>query len=365
MKWRTGKLPLYILIIVGIIAAIFAYLGLNTRVKYYARHYAEKLEAANLTRQLLEEVKEERLARGLLIDDINDPNRTGLVGVQYSPITTEPGDLAAKLTTTNPNIAAMVIELLDRAGVGRDDVVAVSFSGSFPALNIAVLAALEVIDARPVIITSVGASTWGANEPNWTYLDMEHYLHRKQMIHNRSTGASIGGIDDIGRGLSPEGRAMLTAAIERTRVIPLLGADLDEAIAARLPVYFADSTEPVRAFINVGGGAAALAGTDLPSGLVDRRVHAQARGLVGEFLRRGVNVVNLTDINHLARRHGLPIRPVPIPPIGEGPLYYETRYSVALALALSIALLVIMLVVLRVDVDHYLRGGRPKGVDHD
>ena len=74
------------------------------------------------------------------------------------------GALPAKLTSINPNWAAVVVDWLGgpawrRGRGGRRDV------GLLPALNIGDPAALEVLKAQPVIISSAGASQWGANIP--------------------------------------------------------------------------------------------------------------------------------------------------------------------------------------------------------
>ena len=131
---------------------------------------------------------------GIPVDRRLDTNDTGLIGVEYTDITTTLGSLAAKRTSTNPAFAAVVVDMLDRAGVRRGDAVAVSFSGSFPALNIAVLSAARALDLRPVIISSVGSSTYGANQPEMTWLDMERVLAEAGLFPYRSIAASLGGI---------------------------------------------------------------------------------------------------------------------------------------------------------------------------
>ena len=46
------------------------------------------------------------------------------------------------------------------------------FSGSFPTLNLAVLAAGEAMNVKVIYIASMGASTFGANQPQFTFPDM-------------------------------------------------------------------------------------------------------------------------------------------------------------------------------------------------
>lgn len=355
MKLRTEKLPYYLLIIISIISIIFIYIEMSAKIKVYAPCYTDKKEATILAQMLFEKIKEERLSKNLLIDPINDPNATGLIGIQYSLITTERGDLDAKLTTTNPNFAALIVELLKGIGLKEGDVIAISFSSSFPALNIEVLAVTEILKLKPIIITSVSSSMWGANVPDFTYLDMERYLYDLRLISNRSSCASIGGVDDVGRGMGPEGRFLTMKIIERNGVRLIEAKSLEEAIVKRMKIYSEMANgRSIKAFINVGGGAAALGGIEVPSGIVDKEF-MKNKGLIGEFLRTQIPVINLTDINHLAQIHDLPIAPIPLPRIGKGKLFYEIRYSTLLASIFAGILLVILFVVLRFDVDYYIK----------
>jgi hypothetical protein len=50
---------------------------------------------------------------------LNDPNRSGLIGEKYSLITTDRGDLTAKLTTLNPNISAIIVEFFKKANLKK------------------------------------------------------------------------------------------------------------------------------------------------------------------------------------------------------------------------------------------------------
>jgi poly-gamma-glutamate system protein len=113
------------------------------------------------------------LRKSVFVDVVNDPNETALIGQDITPITTDRGYIEAKLTSTNPNFAAVVVDMLKESELEKNDVVAVAFTGSFPGLNIAVHSALQTLKLKPIIITSVGASNWGANDPYYTWLDME------------------------------------------------------------------------------------------------------------------------------------------------------------------------------------------------
>ena len=181
-----------------------------------AQGYELKIQAAELMERAMNVLKENRMGKsGIFIDSENDPNETALVGSQFSLITTDEGNLDSKLTTLNPNSAALIVDMLLDAGVDSGDKVAVAFTGSMPGANLATLAAIEVMELNPVIITSVGASQWGATNPYFTWLDMEKILYDEAVFYNRTVAASIGGKGDTGKGLSIRGRELLWEAIYR------------------------------------------------------------------------------------------------------------------------------------------------------
>ena len=54
----------------------------------------------------LASIKALRLEKGLPIDPALDPNHTGIVGDEFTPLTTSLGDVEAKRTAANPAFAA-------------------------------------------------------------------------------------------------------------------------------------------------------------------------------------------------------------------------------------------------------------------
>jgi poly-gamma-glutamate system protein len=353
MKVRNGKISILSLIIVTIITILLMTWELNSKTRVEAKYYNEKISAAQTTQQAFDVIKRAAYDIGLPIDRINDPNETGLIGLQYSPITTERGNLDAKLTSTNPNIAALIVELLKKAGTKKGDAIAVSLTGSYPALNIAILSAVATLELEPILITSVGSSMWGANYPEFTYLDMETALAESGNLEFKTTVASMGGEDDIGRGLSPAGREVIEQAALRNNVELLDAANLDDVIQQKMDRF--TGSRAVRAYINAGESTTALAGTDVGSGLIGPRTIRSGQGLVAQFSKMGVPVINLVDLNQLAQEYHLPLAPIPLPDAGEGRLYYEYRYSVTIAIIALVILIVILFVVLRYDIDHYLK----------
>ncbi|MBI5474148.1 MAG: poly-gamma-glutamate system protein [Ignavibacteriae bacterium] len=305
----------------------------NERQKYYD----EKLVAATLARDAAKQIKEYRLKNGVFIDAVNDPNETALIGQDITPITTDRGYIDAKLASTNPNFAAVVVEMLQRAGVKENDHVAVAMTGSFPGLNISVLSALEALHVKPIIITSVGASNFGATDPELTWLDMERVLNEAKVFRMRSVAASIGGGSDVGRGLSPEGRGMILSAIKRNNVELINEGRIEASVQKRMKVYGAHSSgAPIKAFVNVGGSIASLGslvtGEVIPNGLVMElpAKNYPMRGVIVEMAKRGIPIIHLYDIRKLWVEFGLPLNPMPMPELGSGGIFIREKYNITL-----------------------------------
>ena len=172
--------------------------------------YEHKVIAAQLMKKAMIVLKETRMEHGIFIDIENDPNETGLVGSPFSLITTDEGDLDAKLTTLDPNFSAAIVDLMYQIDLQENDTVAILMTGSMPGANMAVLTSCKALGVHPLSITSIGASQWGANQVDFTWLDMESILFENELIPARSIAASIGGRNDMGRLLSPAGRKLIT-----------------------------------------------------------------------------------------------------------------------------------------------------------
>jgi poly-gamma-glutamate system protein len=317
---------------------------------------AEMVRAAELMSRATAAVRACREAAWVPLDPAVDVNRTGLLGLATSPITTSLGSLEAKRTSTNPNFAALAVFLLHEAGVRRGDAVAVGASGSFPALLVATLCAAKVAGVRPQVISSLGASEWGANDPRFDLLSIEMCLARSGLLSFETLAYSLGGDGDTGRDMSPEGRARL-AAEARSSGAPFIDEpDLAKNVAGRLDLYKrAAGAAGVKAFVNIGGGFANL-GTDseilkVSPGLAEfsRFPPAERRGVIFAMAERGVPVIHLLYVKGLCDRYGLPWDPRPLPAPGQGRLYEAKSVSPRLFVIIAAAYLAGVLVVLAWD----------------
>jgi poly-gamma-glutamate system protein len=342
MYWRPAGASRRALLALAVLA-VGALLTAEFFPRDGARDEALKFEAAQRAQEAFDVIRRERLRRGPPLDPDADPAGTGLIGVQESPVTSSPGSLAAKQTSANPNFAAVVVECLLTLQVREGDVVAAGFSGSFPALNIAVLSAARTLNVELIAITSAAASNWGANVPELLWLDMERALAREGLFNQVSLAASLGGLEDAAGGLSPAGRLLLVRGIERNEMPQVPEHTFTEAIAHRMELYDrAARGRPIAAYVNVGGGAVSVgrqrgkvtyrAGINRPAG------KAPVDSVIGRFLDRGVPVVHLVRVERLADEYGLPRAPREAQRPGEGGLFRKKRPNETLVAGLLVGL---------------------------
>ena len=187
------------LVLLSLLSMICFIISVNIRTIDVSGSYDAKVNAARLMKNAMEALKDTRMESSVFIDIENDPNETGLVGSPFSLITTDEGDLDSKLTTLDPNFSAAIVDLMVQLNLVAKDTVAILMTGSMPGANIAVLTACKALGLHPISITSVGASQWGANQVDFTWLDMESILFKNDLIPSKSFAASIGGRNDMGR----------------------------------------------------------------------------------------------------------------------------------------------------------------------
>jgi poly-gamma-glutamate system protein len=278
------------------------------------------LVASQLMLEGMREVAAHRARVGPAMDPSVDLNDTGLIGSQFSRITTTVGTLEAKRTSTNPNIAGLLVRLLSEVGVREGDMIAVGASGSFPALILAVLCAAQAIGGEVAMITSLGSSQWGANLEGLTWLDIEDVLRGSGTLTARSSAATVGGDLDTGHDLTVEARTWLENRIAMSSTQLISDPSLPSNVATRMAIYHAVAGgRRLAAFVNIGGAWANL-GTDASAlGLVPGMTQVgsfpppQRQGVIHAMALEGIPVIHLLDLRRLAERFDLPWDPSPLP----------------------------------------------------
>ncbi len=322
-------------------------------------HYQLKLDAALISKRAFEVIKKERLERGLNISSKFDPAETGLIGKKETVITSDHGVLRSKQISTNPNLAALIVQWFKDIKLKEGDTVAIGMTGSFPALDTSTLAACYVMKLNPIIIVSAAASQWGANLPEYSWLDMFHSIKKQNILPYRVIAASLGGAKDKGAGFEKTGVESLKLTIKRYD-IPLIDTDtVSESIDKRLSLYDeAAGSSPIKAYINIGGGVASIGkhfaknnlskeqkavilsshlktgvNTQLPVTL------ANSNSVAVRFLKQGIPVINIKDVSRIAKDYDL--KPWHrYMGIGVGDLFFHQKYNIFYAFISLIIIIV-------------------------
>lgn len=261
-----------------------------------------------------------------------DTRGTGMIGQEYNGITTTLGAIEAKRTTADPNMAAMVVRMLWDAGLREKDKVGAGFSGSFPSLNLAVICACEAMGIELTYISSVGASTYGANDEKLTFPIMAHRLYEDGYIAVDSSLVTMGGDYDIGYGMDEEMAAAVKKQLSAAGLVLLEEKDFSKNLAARKALY---EKNGIDCFVAVGGNTTSLGLGEssatvgqglLESGLSMARVDEKS-GLVQWYQAQGLPVINLLNIKQIVAEYGLPFDPAQTLPAGESAVFYTNSYQ--------------------------------------
>jgi poly-gamma-glutamate system protein len=329
------------------ILACFSLIGLFLLEKFPSKieepFFNLKIEASQTAKSAMLILKSYAKKENIISDPRFDPQESGLIGLYQSSVTSNAGVLSAKQTSINPNYSAIVIHYLKDLDLKEGDTVAVGLTGSFPALNISVYSALKIMKLNPIIVSSASASQWGANRPDFLWMDMENILFLSSIFPFKSGAASLGGVEDKAIGISQEGIEKLKESFKRNEVILLKSDTFESGIDQRMQ-YFREKAgkNKIKAYINVGGGTLSVGTkvgkklfrkgtiTEIPEG-VD-----QIDSVILRFLKAKIPVVNLVGTEVLAKKYGFPLRPSTLPEVGEGKIFYQKAYNQSGAILLLV-----------------------------
>tara|TARA_B100001093_G_scaffold520252_1_gene613957 strand:+ start:4758 stop:5822 length:1065 start_codon:yes stop_codon:yes gene_type:complete len=330
-------------------------------------YYHLKIDSAHTARDAFKAAKALREQKNIPINEKNDPQKSGLIGDRFTDITSDSGDLITKQTTVNPNIVAIFINWLEQLNLKAGDTVAVGATGSFPALDISMLAAIKAMKLNPLIIYSGAASQFGANIPKFTILDIQHDLHTRKILNYTPIAASIGGGEDRGTNITEKGRTILQKTIEDYGYPLIEPTGTTDSINQRITLYNeASQDQPIKAYINIGGGMASIGlkqlnektiketarPPSLPTGVLTSMpiIYANTDSVAVRFLKKGIPVVNVHNIGKKLRdQYKLPVN-AQYSPIGWGPLFFHETYNkflTAVILGIIIIVIVTMAIVSR------------------
>jgi len=281
------------------------------------QHLWERVRAAQLHLTLW------RQQQGTATPAEHDPWGCGLIGVEWSGITTTLGDLEAKRTACNPAWAIQFGRWFNELGLEVGDHVAIYSSASFPGLLLNAIAAAEAKQLEPLLIVSLGASTWGANHPEAPWPVLAEELRRGGFIARKADFYTLGAGAEMGHGLAPENIVLLRKAADHAGIGVLRANDLKAMIKVKTELLTAHQS---RLFINIGGAQANLGDDDeilrLSRGLVrPNEADRAGNGVIAHALQHGIPVVHMLNIRSISAMTGIPYdtEPRPVAPVRANP----------------------------------------------
>ncbi len=244
------------------------------------------------------------------IDPISDPDLTGLIGPEWTEMTSTLGHLDAKRTSIQSDFAALIVKLLNKAGVQRDDTIGLLCSGSFPGLMLASLSAAKALDLEYKIILSLGSSSFGANRPELTILDIYQILLENSLTGGKPAGVSLGGEQDTGLGWEEDIIRFLSLKISKSEYNFIRAENLQESIKVKAEILGLEQ-QAITTLINTGGAMANI-GTSpsilrIKPGLVSgmKIPPDDQQGLIHLAARNQIPVIHLLYLKGLAVEYGL------------------------------------------------------------
>jgi len=247
----------------------------------------------------------ERHGTGATRDD--DPFGCGLIGQEWSLLTTTLGSLEAKRTACDPAWAVRLARWYREAGLQPGDTVAIYSSASFPALLLSSQAAAESLGLGTLIIVSLGASTWGANHPDAPWPVLAEALRRGGFLKEKADYYTLGGGSENGGGMASEALEILEQGARTAGVELLRSNGLQSMIDAKSRLLLSSGA---KLLVSIGGSQANLgddpAVLELEPGMLMPGVDASVgNGVIADALDAGLPVLHLLNIRELAALEGI------------------------------------------------------------
>ncbi len=300
----------------GIVSLVMIVLYLLSAGRGTPQAVSDTVHAERIMRNALDCISGYCTSNGININRHDDPSGSGLIGPELSGITTSLGQLEAKRTTLDPAFASLVEKMLGEAGVEQGDTVAVGCSGSFPGLLLATLSATKAMKVYPVVIISVGSSSFGASNPCFTLPDIYNLLLSEGIFTVPPAAVSLGGDYDNGTGFDDGMVEEMEKKIRESGYIFIKDDNLVSNVGAREKIYFGGNNNRVAAFINIGGAYANMGTDPLILGLhpginTEGKIPVvNKRGVLYSMMARGIPVIHLLNIKGLVQKYNMEWDPV-------------------------------------------------------
>jgi len=202
----------------------------------------------------------------------------------------------------------MFLRWFDQLGLKKGDRVAILSSGSFPGFLVSSIIAAEAKGLNVFLQVSLGASTYGANDPNFPISRILAELRKAGYISSKVAFYTLGGDYEIGGGIPKEGINLMLKSAQAEGVPVLRAKSLQEITEAKMK--YLDKFNP--SLVIQIGGAHSNIGTDesvlsLPPGILSSKYNKSAgNGIISLMLKRGTPVIHILNIKRLCKITGVP-----------------------------------------------------------
>ncbi len=321
----------YYLWISGIASLIAILLGSSFFTRQVPVSYASEMkEAMNLASDWRKIVYREKVKAGL--SNNSDQHENYIIGDEYTETTTTLGSLEAKELSNNELFPALIVKLIHESKADPDKPIGIVASGSFPALFIETLAALQTMNRKAVIIYSLGASSFGANQPAALLPDIEGWMQKYGGCRYSANLITYGAEGDTAGGLIEEGKAAFDSTLKRNGKTCFIPRTVDESIKYKCDLLLKND---IGLLINIGGNQTALGYCShaelIPNGLHTEIVTCthKERGVVSRISEKHIPFIHLLNIKNLAMQYAITDKKAP----ADHPLFYSRQSNKLLASA--------------------------------
>lgn len=285
---------------------VIIFIFLNFSKKKFNSYYSTQIDARNKMKVAMEKIKLEKKNRGIKISEFDTIN-SGLIGEEFTKITTTIGNINSKKATADENMAALLVKIYKDMDLHEGYNVFILATGSFLGLNIASIIAAEEMNLNVKLMTSMGASSYGANNEDFTFPEIIHYLNKEGIIKVDSSLVTLGGYDDVAKDLDTK---TVNEILKRYKNIGLnvyVNENLDENIKYKIDLI--ENFDP-EAIIFIGGNIT-FENQDkkLASmyGVIDNtrifKYYKSNESVMGYFLDKDVKTLKLLNVKNLSKEY--------------------------------------------------------------
>jgi poly-gamma-glutamate system protein len=186
------------------------------------------------------------------------------------------------------------------------------------------------LGAEIILIPSLGASQWGANDPEFSLIDVLMLLNAEGVIRTRPLAVVLGGASGLGRNMENTAPDILRASVRRHGALLVEDTPL-KAMVDRLTALVdraAGGRDQLKLMVKVGGSVISVGNcreNQNYTTTIRPRTDSCTGTTSGLLYLKGtedVPVIHILDMTGLSKELGLPYDPSPFPAPGTNSAVY-------------------------------------------